>query len=263
MIASLDRPAKLSVEGLEVRYPSEAGGLLALAGVDLEVREGEFVSVLGPSGCGKSTLLGTVAGLGEPSQGRICLDGDPDARRLGRIGYMPQRDLLMPWRSVLDNTCLGLEVAGVSRRMARARAREWLTRFGLEGFEEARPAELSAGMRQRAALLRTFLTGRDITVLDEPFGKLDSLTRLHLQQWFRGICESQQKTVLMITHDIEEAIFLSDRIYVLSPRPGEIVHTVAVQLPVPREYRKAVADPVFLSLKQELLAVLHRGEDDR
>jgi len=216
--------------------------------------DSEFVTVIGPSGCGKSTLFSLLAGLEEPSAGTLWLDGQQcDASRLlGRVGYMPQRDLLMPWRTILDNTTLGLEAAGVGRAEARRRALELFPAFGLAGFERRRPGELSGGMRQRAALLRTFLAGREVVLLDEPFRALDSLTRAGMQQWLVQVWEEHRKTILLITHDVDEALFLSDRVYVLSPRPGRVELVVEVDLPRPRSYALITTRP-FVERKQLLL----------
>jgi ABC-type nitrate/sulfonate/bicarbonate transport system ATPase subunit len=244
---------KLAAEGLAKRF---AGGVEALADVSIELAAGEFVSIVGPSGCGKSTLLAMLAGLLEPSAGRILLDGVA-ARDglLGRIGYMPQRDLLMEWRTTLQNATLGLELAGVARAAARERALAEVGRFGLAGFEDRRPSALSGGMRQRAALLRTFLAGRDVMVLDEPFGALDALTREAMREWLLGVWEADRKTILLVTHDVEEAVFLSDRVYVMSGPPGRIRTAVEVSLPRPRTL-ELTATPAFAELKARLLAPL-------
>jgi ABC-type nitrate/sulfonate/bicarbonate transport system ATPase subunit len=220
----------------------------------LEVADGEFVSVIGPSGCGKSTLFDLRAGLEEPSAGGIWLDGDRcDAGRLlGRVGYMPQQDLLMPWRTILDNTILGLEVAGVGRAQARRQALALFPAFGLSTFERRRPSELSGGMRQRAALLRTFLAGREVILLDEPFGALDSLTRAGMQQWLVQVWEEHRKTILLISHDVDEALFLSDRVYVLTSRPGRVELALEVDLPRPRSYELVTSEP-FVERKRLLL----------
>ena len=227
----------------------------ALRQVSLHVDAGDFVSIVGPSGCGKSTLFNIVAGILAPSAGETTLQGqaDPDARRL-RCGYMFQKDLLFPWRNVLDNAALGLEVAGVcSRREARERARGLLPRFGLEGFEAHHPAELSGGMRQRVALLRTLLLGRPLLLLDEPFASLDALTRRELQAWLRATWRSGSEAALLVTHDVREAVYLSDRVYVMSPRPGEIVAEVAVSRTV-----DAGLDALALArCEEQILAALH------
>ena len=244
---------KLAAAGLAKRF---AGGVEAVADVSLELAEGEFVSVVGPSGCGKSTLLGMLAGLIEPSAGEVLLDGAAVAGGpLGRVGYMPQRDLLMEWRTTLDNATVGLELAGVGRAAARERALAELPRFGLAGFEDRRPSALSGGMRQRVALLRTFLAGRDVLALDEPFGALDALTREAMREWLLGVWEADRKTILLVTHDVEEAVFLSDRVYVMSGRPGRVQSVLEVSLPRPRTL-ELTGSLAFAELKQRLLAPL-------
>ena len=205
--------------------------LRALDSVSLQVESGAFVSIVGPSGCGKSTLFNLIAGIEAPSTGEIAVQGkqDSEGRRL-LCGYMFQKDLLFPWRNILDNAALGLEVSGVcSLAEARKRARELLSRFGLDGFEDHRPSELSGGMRQRVALLRTLLLGRPLLLLDEPFASLDALTRRELQSWLRTTWRSGSEAALLVTHDVREAVLLSDHVYVMSPRPGRIVAEVEVQ----------------------------------
>ncbi|MEH7118231.1 ABC transporter ATP-binding protein [Neobacillus vireti] len=186
--------------------------------ISLDVKAGEFVSLIGSSGSGKSTLFKLVNGLLEPDQGKIVInDGKVKGKRLGSVGYMPQKDLLLPWRTVLDNVLLPLEVAKENKKVKLPEVREWLTRFGLADYEESFPNELSGGMRQRAAFLRTLMTGKELLLLDEPFGALDSMTKRTMHSWLLGLWGELQKTVLFITHDLEEAILLSDRIYVLKP----------------------------------------------
>jgi ABC-type nitrate/sulfonate/bicarbonate transport system ATPase subunit len=244
---------KLAATRLAKEFP---GGVRALEDVSISLDEGEFVSILGPSGCGKSTLLALLAGLLEPTRGRILLDGEsPAGGLLGRIGHMPQRDLLMEWRTTLANATLGLELAGVGRGAARERALAEVGRFGLAGFEDRRPSELSGGMRQRAALLRTFLAGRDVLALDEPFGALDALTREAMREWLLDVWEADRKTILLVTHDVEEAVFLSDRVYVMSGRPGRIAAEVAVGLPRPRRL-ELTETAAFGELKARLLEPL-------
>jgi ABC-type nitrate/sulfonate/bicarbonate transport system ATPase subunit len=249
---------KLQATGIRHRYPAgdrSASGVIALDGVDLDVAAGEFVSIVGPSGCGKSTLLDILAGLTAPTAGEIRMDGADPGRLLGAVGYMPQKDLLMPWRTVLDNTTIGLELAGVSRREARDRARAELQRFGLAGFEDRWPHRLSGGMRQRAALLRTFLAGREVMLLDEPFGALDALTRQDMQAWLLDIWSQDRKTIVLVTHDVDEAIRTSDRVYVMSPRPGRMVLSVEIDLPRPRPADLQLTDH-YVALKRRLLEPL-------
>ena len=230
------------------------GDLAALHALDLEVSPGEVLGVVGPSGCGKSTLLELIAGLQEPDTGAVRVSGGPDRRRL--CSYMPQRDLLLPWRDALGNAALALECEDVGRAEARRRAEPLFERFGLASFEGSRPAELSGGMRQRVAFLRTLLPGRPVLLLDEPFAALDALTRAEMQAWLAEALASDPRTVVLVTHDVEEALFLSDRVAVLSPRPGRVVHEVEVPIGRPRDRRAAVIDPALARLRAEVLEAL-------
>ena len=209
------------------------GETQALADVSLELRAGELVALVGRSGCGKTTLLRILAGLIEPDAGEL--------QRGGRVVYMPQGDTLLPWRRTLENVSLGLELAGVARADARERARSQLERFGLHGFERHWPAELSGGMRQRATLLRTFLAGGEALALDEPFAALDALTREELREWLLEVWAAEARSVLLVTHDVEEAVFLADRVYVLSARPARVLDVVEVALPRPRTPEQLLA----------------------
>jgi ABC-type nitrate/sulfonate/bicarbonate transport system ATPase subunit len=215
----------------------------ALADVSLEVAAGETVAVVGPSGCGKTTLLELVCGLQAPDAGTV---------RAAPAVLMPQRDLLLPWMSAIDNAALALRVSGASRAQARERAHPLFAAFGLEGFGRARPHELSGGMRQRVAFLRTLLSGKPVLCLDEPFGALDALTRREMQEWLAGALAREPRTVLLVTHDVEEAAVLADRIVVLSPRPGRVVAELAVDLPRPR----TATDPALLALRERALEAL-------
>src|SRR5687768_3591852 len=218
------------------RYPR----VTALERIDLAVRQDEIVAVVGPSGCGKSTLLELMAGLQEPDEGTVSAAGATDAAgRRAACAYMPQHDLLLPWRDALANAALALECEGVPRRQARRRAEPLFERFGLAEFEHARPAELSGGMRQRVAFLRTLLPGRPVLLLDEPFGALDSITRASMQRWLADALADDPRTVLLVTHDVAEAVFLADRVAVLSPRPGRVVAEIDVDLPRPRDVTAA------------------------
>ncbi|HVG88353.1 MAG TPA: ABC transporter ATP-binding protein [Gaiellales bacterium] len=210
----------ITARGLRHRY----GDTETLAGVDLEVPAGARVAVVGPSGCGKSTLLSIVAGLDAPAAGQVAVGGedDPD-ERLARCALMPQRDLLLPWRSALDNAGIALENAGRPRADARAAAMPLFDRFGLAGFAGSPPGSLSGGMRQRVAFLRTLLAGKPVLLLDEPFASLDAITREDLQDWLAEALAAEPRTVLLVTHDVDEALKLADRVVVLSGRPARVV----------------------------------------
>ncbi|MBA2276342.1 MAG: ABC transporter ATP-binding protein [Chloroflexia bacterium] len=242
-------------------YVEDGQTLTALDDLSLSVTDGEFVALIGPSGCGKSTLLDIISGLYTPSAGDIRLDGETTttASRLGRTAYMRQRDLLMPWRSALDNAALALEVHGTPRRRARTLARARFAEFGLVGFEDAYPAQLSGGMRQRVAFLRTVLAERPLLLLDEPFGALDALSRVGLQTWlldrWEAAAQPTRQAVLLVTHDVDEAIFLADRVVVLTPRPGRIAHIEPIDLLRPRR-REMVTSAPFLAHRATLLAAL-------
>ena len=245
------------IEGVARRYHSPRGATAALDRLDLCVGRGEVVSVVGPSGCGKSTLLELVAGLQEPDSGSVRVAGaGAAARRLERTAYMPQRDGLLPWRSALDNAALALECRGVARARARREAQPLFERLGLGRFERALPGELSGGMRQRVAFARTLLADREVLLLDEPFASLDSITRAGLQEWLRGILAEEPRTVVLVTHDVEEALYLADRVVVLSQRPGRVVAEIAVELRRAGPRNAAVTDPAFGALRQRALEAL-------
>jgi NitT/TauT family transport system ATP-binding protein len=239
------------------RYRSRRREVVALEGFELEAHAEEILAVVGPSGCGKSTLLELVAGLQEPDAGRIEAAGasDPAARR-EVCSYMPQRDLLLPWRDALGNAALALECQGRRRREARRAAAPLFERFGLTDFEHAYPSDLSGGMRQRVAFLRTLLPGRPVLLLDEPFGALDSLTRATMQEWLAGALREEPRTVLLVTHDVDEAVFLADRVAVLSPRPGRVVAELEVPAERPRSRREAAVDPELARLRERALEAL-------
>src|SRR3954466_15526543 len=247
---------RVEAPGVEPRDVSEAqhdvavdgavksfGAVRALDGVTLRVRRHETVAVVGPSGCGKSTLLELVCGLQQPDAGTV--DAAPAA-------LMPQRDGLLPWLSALDNAALALRVAGVGKSAARARAHEHFAAFGLEGFERARPRELSGGMRQRVAFLRTLLAGRPVLCLDEPFGALDALTRAQMQRWLADALQREPRTVLLVTHDVEEAVLLADRIVLLSPRPGRVIATLDAAI----VRRRPPPGPRVVELRERALRAL-------
>ncbi len=244
--------AQVAVRGVSMTFDE----VDAIRDVDLIVGRGELVALVGPSGCGKSTLLAAIAGLLQPDVGEIWLDGAPASNRLGRVALMPQRDALLPWRSVLDNVVLGLEVAGTDKRSARDRAQALLPRFGLAGFGDHYPSALSGGMRQRAAFLRTVLTEREVLLLDEPFGALDALTRRSMQEWLLDLWDELGQAILMVTHDVEEALLLADRVVVMTARPGRIKLVEEVRLPRPRT-PAMISDPEFVAQKATLLETLH------
>jgi len=236
-------------------FATPAGVFQALANVSLVVPSGRFVSLIGPSGCGKSTIFNIVAGLLEPTEGRVMIDGEDATGTIGRVGYMLQKDLLLPWRTVLDNVILGMEIQGKPLREARERALPLLRKYGLSGFEYLYPNSLSGGMRQRAALLRTLLFDTDVILLDEPFGALDAQTKAHMQEWLMQLWSDFQKTVVFVTHDVEEAIFLSDEIHVMGTRPGRILESIPIPLPRPRE-RSVTLSPEFVAIKERCLKLL-------
>ncbi len=262
MTSDTDTTTKIRVESLDKSFNVDGYRQLVLDDIQLTVGEGEFVSIIGPSGCGKSTLLNIVAGLDSPDSGTVTVGGDQGVSALGRVGYMQQKDLLLPWRTVLDNAILGLELHGVPRRQARTRALELTEFFGLKGFENQYPYALSGGMKQRAAFLRTMLMDQEIVLLDEPFGALDALTRVQMQEWLLELWDSLRKTIVLITHDMDEAILLSDRVYVLTQRPGRVTLVLDVDLPRPRSYEQ-VTEPQFARLKSRLLEPLREKRLDK
>ncbi len=247
---------KLVVDHVGMAFKTPAGLFQALAPVTLSIPQGRFVSLIGPSGCGKSTIFNIIAGLLEPTSGRVLIEGIDATGTIGRVGYMLQKDLLLPWRTVLDNVILGMEIQGVPLREARGRALPLLQRYGLAGFEHLYPNSLSGGMRQRAALLRTLLFDTDVILLDEPFGALDAQTKLHMQEWLMQLWSDFGKTVLFVTHDVEEAIYLSDEVHVMGTRPGRVIETIPIMLPRPR-LRTSALTPEFLAIKERCLDLLN------
>ncbi|SJZ32412.1 ABC-type nitrate/sulfonate/bicarbonate transport system, ATPase component [Enhydrobacter aerosaccus] len=244
---------------LELRNVNKTfGSVTALRDFHASVALGEFVTVVGPSGCGKSTLFNMVAGLEEPDVGGILRFEQRSVHAsdlLGRVSFMPQRDLLFSWRTVIDNAILALEVEGVPRKAARAEALRLLPEFGLAGFADHYPHQLSGGMRQRVALMRTFLFKRELMLLDEPFGALDALTRAMMQRWLLDVWQKNRRTILFITHDVDEAIFLGDRVVVMTARPGAVKLEQRVDLPRPRS-PDIVTSPAFIEIKRTLLAAI-------
>lgn len=241
----MDAPA-VRLRDVAVAYPARRRGapaVEALAGVSLEAAPGSFTAVVGPSGCGKTTLLEVVCGLTAPQAG--AAEAEPAV-------LMPQRDLLLPWLDALDNAALPLRLRGADRTAARAEAHPLFASFGLEGFERSRPEELSGGMRQRVSFLRTLLAGKPVLCLDEPFAALDALTRAEMRDWLAGALAREPRTTLLVTHDVEEAAVLADRIVVLSPRPGRVTATIDVPLPRPRR----ATDPAVVAVRASALEAL-------
>jgi ABC-type nitrate/sulfonate/bicarbonate transport system ATPase subunit len=246
--------APVSFAGIAHTYAGETP-VEAVAAFDLDITAGDLVAIVGPSGCGKSTLLRILAGLTVPTKGQVAVDGRMANGRTGLVAYQPQRDLLLPWRRVIDNAMLGAEIVGVARDDARRDAQARFDRFGLTGFERVWPAALSGGMRQRVALLRTFLVPRPVLLLDEPFGALDAITRRSMQEWLQEVWSQDGRTVLLVTHDVDEALLLADRVVVMSARPGFIVDDVRVTFARPRP-ATLVTDPEFVATKRRLLDAL-------
>lgn len=239
-------------------FITREGRLPAVEGISLHVQNGEFVSILGPSGCGKSTIFNIICGLVQPDSGRILLEGTEQQQPGRLLSYMPQKDLLLPWKKTIDNVTIAMEIAGVKREEAQKEAMALMPLFGLEGFAYSYPSELSGGMRQRAALMRTILAHKEIILLDEPFGALDAITRADMQSWLLAVWERFKYSVLFVTHDVDEAIFLSDRVYVLSPRPGKVRLELNIKLARPRSAEITTSDN-FMKLKKILLRALNNS----
>jgi ABC-type nitrate/sulfonate/bicarbonate transport system ATPase subunit len=252
MTQAAKAPPKLVVRDLTQRF----GTVAVLDHLNLEIRDREFVCILGASGCGKSTLFNAVSGLLQVTSGSILLDGQDIVGRPGQVGYMLQKDLLLPWRSVLDNIVLGASLTRGATKAERKRAAELATRYGLGDFLHHYPQALSGGMRQRVALMRTIAAARELILLDEPFGALDSQTRLGMQQWLLEVWQDMARTVLFVTHDVDEAIFLADRLIVMLPRPGRIGLMLDVNIARPRD-TDSLTSPEFTALKREIMNILY------
>jgi NitT/TauT family transport system ATP-binding protein len=230
--------------------------LETLNNINIDLNDNEFVSIIGPSGCGKSTVFRLITGLEGYYSGDILINDIKVEDSDETVSYMQQKDLLMPWRTIMDNVILPLEIKGMGKKECIETASYQFAEFGLEGFENSYPNQLSGGMRQRAALLRTFLVGSDIMLLDEPFGALDAITRSNMQDWLLKIWQIYKKSVLFVTHDIDEAIYLSDRIYVMSERPGHIVHELKVDFDRPRT-KEILLTEQYLDYKKQLTEKLN------
>ena len=244
------------MEKLEVRGVSKAfDGKSVLEDVSITLRQGELVCLLGVSGGGKTTLFNIISGLVEPDAGKVYLNGQDVTGKPGRISYMLQKDLLLPYRTIEDNVALPLLLKGAKKKEARAQVGPMFAQFGLEGTQRKYPAQLSGGMRQRAALLRTYLFSQDVALLDEPFSALDTLTKSAIHRWYLEVMERIKLSTLFITHDIDEAILLSDRIYLLSGQPGRIVEEIPITQPKPRPADFNLT-PEFLEYKRRILSLL-------
>jgi ABC-type nitrate/sulfonate/bicarbonate transport system ATPase subunit len=247
---------KLEIGGASHAY----GDLQTLDSLDLAVEANGVIGLVGPSGCGKSTLLELICGLQELRAGTISIEGATEAdERLTHCAFMPQRDLLLPWYSAIDNAALALRNQGMGRRQARSAAGALFERFGLAGFEPVRPTELSGGMRQRVAFLRTLVAGKPVLALDEPFASLDAITRAEMQEWLASALRTEPRTVVLVTHDVEEALYLCDRVAVLSARPARIVAELSPPAPRAGDRDGAVTDPAFVAAREEAMRALREG----
>ncbi len=246
---------------VSIRMISHAyGALEAIDRLDLDLPAHGVLGLVGPSGCGKSTLLELIAGLQQPGSGEIEVAGETGAAgRLAHCAFMPQRDMLLPWLAAIDNAALALRNRGARRDEARAQAGRLFDRFGLAGFERARPAELSGGMRQRVAFLRTLVAGKPVLALDEPFASLDAITRAEMQGWLAAALRADPRTVVLVSHDVEEALYLSDRVVVLSARPARVVAELSAPTPRAADRDATVTSPGFVAARERAMAALHEG----
>ncbi len=252
---------RIEVRRVHMEVGEGAARFEALHDIDLTIAPGEFVCLLGPSGCGKSTLLGALAGHLQPARGELRVDGAlVDGPHPDR-GLVFQQHTLFPWQRVIDNVAFGLKMKGVPRAERRAQAQALLAEIGLGGFESRYPSQLSGGMQQRVEIARVLINRPRVLLMDEPFGALDALTRARMQQLLLDVWGRIRTTVVFVTHDIDEALFLADRILVMSPRPGRIVEDLALSFPRPRD-PELVTTPAFVELKRHCLRLLHRGESD-
>lgn len=244
------------MDKVEIRNVTKSfGALHTLDDISLTLEENQFVTILGPSGSGKSTLFNIIAGLSKPDSGEVLIEGESYIGKTGRVSYMHQKDLLLPWKNILENVCVPLILKGVSKKDAQKKSLEYFHLFGLDGFEKGYPNQLSGGMRQRASLLRTYLFSNDIMLLDEPFGGLDAITKRKMQQWLLQVFKNLSASIFFITHDIDEAIFLSDKIYVFSERPASIKAIFEVNIARPRDM-DTFTSKEFNEMKKEILNLL-------
>ncbi|EDL65279.1 ABC transporter ATP-binding protein [Bacillus sp. SG-1] len=253
-----DHPLRLEEVSFSYKKERKQEPVQVLDKLSLSVQPGEFVSIIGPSGSGKSTLFRLITGLEQPAGGSIFIQGKEVKDRLGLVGYMPQQDLLMPWRTVMENAALPLQLQGLKKREVEEQVRSLLEEFGLKGYEDLYPHHLSGGMRQRVSFLRALSSGNELLVLDEPFSALDAITRLSMQEWLLKQWEKQKKTILFITHDVEEALFLSDRVFIFSKIPVSSLKEIAVPLPRPRKFED-MAGTTIQNLKTKLISQLRKS----
>jgi NitT/TauT family transport system ATP-binding protein len=252
------RGVGVSIRGLAHSY----GELRTIEALDLDLPAHGVLGLVGPSGCGKSTLLELIAGLREPARGQIEIDGArASADRLARCAFMPQRDMLLPWLSAIDNAALALRNRGIGRRASREEAGQLFERFGLAGFERSAPAELSGGMRQRVAFLRTLISGKPVLALDEPFASLDAITCAEMQEWLAEALGAEPRTVVLVTHDIEEALYLCDRVAVLSARPAQVVGELSAPAPRAADRDAAITQPEFIAMRERAMHALREGNE--
>ncbi|GIP35770.1 ABC transporter ATP-binding protein [Paenibacillus sp. J2TS4] len=242
---------QLALRNIYKRFESKRKASQILEDISLTVHKGEFVSIIGPSGCGKSTLFHIIGGLIQPTEGQVILEGKEVTGQKGHISYMPQQPALFPWRTIEDNVILAREIVGLPKQEARREARAWLAKVGLSGYEQAYPHVLSGGMQQRVAFIRALLSPKELMCLDEPFSALDALTRAEMQRWLLDIWEENQRSVLFITHNIEEALLLSDTVYLLSSKPARVLRRIEIPFSRPREER-LLSEPSFIQLRQEI-----------
>ena len=247
----MSEPTLINIENVTKIYPSKKENVHALDTINLDIRDGEFVSLVGPSGCGKSTLMMLISGLATPTSGKISIVGEEVTKPYTNLGMVFQRDVLLDWRSVLNNVLLQVEIRHLKRSDYEEPARDLLLKVGLEGFEDSYPRELSGGMRQRVSICRALLHDPSLLLMDEPFGALDAITRDQMNLDLERIWEQSRKTVIFVTHSVPEAIFLSDRILIMSPRPGRIVETINIDLPRPRDLSMRDT-PEFISYNRQI-----------
>ncbi|WP_130806426.1 ABC transporter ATP-binding protein [Senegalia massiliensis] len=241
---------------IELKHISKSfEDLLIVDNITIELKEKEFVTILGPSGSGKSTVFNMISGLIKPDEGNIYIEGEDYTSKTGRVSYMYQKDLLMPWKNIIDNVSLPLVLKGTGKKEAREIVKEYFNVFGLAGFEYKYPYQLSGGMKQRASLFRTYMFSEDIILLDEPFGGLDAITKSKMQIWLLDVLKELKASIFFITHDVEEAIFLSDRIYILSERPAKVKEEIVIDLPRPRS-KSIVTTNKFNNIKKYILGIL-------